>query len=419
MPGTKSDSPVRNDEIDFRPIFVVLWKQRKLIIFGTLGATLLAAVISFIVPRVYRSEAFYQLTQPKKLISTNEIPTAENPDIIGIPIPIFKNSSTQFSNPNRIQMYAAQEKSFNAKDLSAIKANFRTAAAISRWITPVYAYSKDDTLKFSMGPMKEPNSVIGLNLSYDADSPAKAATYVHFIGYYVRDCLIYVTLYSYIMNGYNTAMSDLYRNENSIIDAQFSLLLNTNKLQDIKEILKKYPESARIDNRQLVSVQDGGSHYLSPITQLVGIESSLADIRQQLAALQRDKEELTIRDEYFSKCNTELKKMGEQGEPLLALLQTVLSEVVKNKDMNQDPIKQVYNDLTRAIQNYRHTFYTGYRFISGPTVPANSIRPRKRTIVMAAFFLSFFLLVVLTFVLHWWQANKKTITQSPAFSSGR
>ena len=150
MPRTESNSTARNDEIDFRAIFVVLWKQRKLIISGTLGATSLAAVYSFFIPRVYRSEAYYQLTQPKKVISTNEMPTLENPESIGIPIPSFKNSSTQFSNPNRIQMYAAQENAFNAKALSAIKATFRTAAEISRWIVPVYAYSKDDTLKLAM-----------------------------------------------------------------------------------------------------------------------------------------------------------------------------------------------------------------------------------------------------------------------------
>ena len=152
---------------------------------------------------------------------------------------------------------------------------------------------------------------------------------------------------------------------------------------------------------------------------MVGIESKLADVRQGLAVLQRDEEELTIQKEYFSACNKELGNMGERGKPVQDLLKMVMVRVFKNKDMNQDPIKQVYNHLSREIQNFEFTFSAGYRFVSGPTVPTNPVRPKKRSIVMAAFFISFFLLVVLSFVLHWWQANRKMITESPRFGAIR
>jgi len=385
MPKIKSNSTVRNDDIDLGAIFVTLWKGRKLIVFGTLGATLLAAIISaiisFFIPKVYRSEAFYQL--PKT-------PITENSGFIGIPIPLFKQTSTQFFNPNRIQIYASQEKSFTAKDLSAIKANFRTAADISRGITPVYAHFKDDTR-------------IVLDLSYDADSPAKAATYVRFLGNYIRDGLTYVTFYDYGKAGFNNTLLALAKKENDIIDAQFNLMLNTKKLLDIKDILKKYPESAKIGNGQLVSVQEDGRHYLSPVTQMVGIESQLADIRQGLAVLQRDKEELTIQKEYFSRCNEELENMDKRGEPVRALLQTVKFEVFKNKDMNQDSIKEVYNQLTSEIQNFEFTFSTGYRFISEPTVPTNPVEPKKGRIVFATFFITLFVLVFWVFTHNWWE----------------
>jgi len=399
MPRTKSNDPVRNDEIDFRAIFVVLWKQRKLIIFGTLGATLLAAIISFIVPKVYRSEGFYQLSSPKK---TNAKEEAESE---GISIPLFKNTSTQFSNPNRFQLVAGHDRSFSETDLKAIRNNFRMPADITKWISPLYAYSKDDTRQLAQISSNEPNSVIGLTLFYEAHSPEKASNFVRFLGTYVRDCLLYVTLYGFIMDEYALTGSSLNINENTIIDTQFNLQLNTKKLQDIKEILKKYPDSARIDNRQLVSVQDGGGHFLSPITQLVGIESSLADIRQSLAQLQRQKEELTIRNEYFIRCRDELKSIGEQGGALLLLLQTIESDVFKNKDMNQDSVKQTYNDLARFIQDFHHTFYDSNRFISGPTVLMNPIKPKKRSIVLATFFITLFVLVFWVLTHHWWEKN--------------
>ena len=72
MTETNSTEETYDDEIDLSSIVAVLWQRRKLIIFGTLGATLLSIGISFLIPRVYRSEGFYQLGNPTKKIVENE-----------------------------------------------------------------------------------------------------------------------------------------------------------------------------------------------------------------------------------------------------------------------------------------------------------------------------------------------------------
>ena len=122
---TESDLPeeIYGDEISFSSIIAVLWKRKKLIILGTLGATLLATGISFLLPKVYRSDGFFQLGNPTKMIAENEKSTIKRtPAIaapikkatsIGIPIPLYKSSSPQFFNPNRLQQMACKEKSFN------------------------------------------------------------------------------------------------------------------------------------------------------------------------------------------------------------------------------------------------------------------------------------------------------------------
>ena len=67
-----------------------------------------------------------------------------------------------------------------------------------------------------------------------------------------------------------------------------------------------------------MSIQEGGSRFLAPVTQLVGIESTLADLRRDLAELERDREKLPARAEYFSRCYSELAKIGEHGVIILA-----------------------------------------------------------------------------------------------------
>ena len=376
------------DEIDLTAIFAIFWRHWKLILFGTLAVTLLAAALSFFIPKTFRSEGFYQ---------------------VSLSVPLYKKSAPQFANPNRFYLYASEEKSFSKEDLNNVKASFSTAAAIQKWIMPVYAIAKGD-----LGSAKdESNSVLGLNLSYEADSPQKAYNFVRFFGQYVRDCLLYVSLYDYIKDEYSKIISELSKNENGIIVVQFDVLQNTKKMLDIKAILTKYPAAAKIENRQVVSVQEGGFRFLGPVTQLVGIESVLAEQRRSLAALEREKEKLLVRREYFSRCNDALNKSSKQGGMIFSQLKSIKVEVFNNKDFRKGTVKEVYNNLNIDLQTFDLAFFTNCRFISGPTFPDRHIKPRKSVIVIIACFLSFFFFMVLTLVLHWWQSNKKAILSDP------
>jgi LPS O-antigen subunit length determinant protein (WzzB/FepE family) len=260
-----------DDEIDLSSIFAVLWKKRKLIILGTLGATLLSIGISFVIPKVYRSEGFYQLGNPAfriessyqledlpfKIEDNNKLNT-EKQKSIGLSIPLYKSSSSQFFNPNRLHVKASQEKSFSEEELKKLKDDFKSAADINKWIKPLYAFAKEDAREFSQLPKDEANAVLGMNLAYEADSPENAAAHVSFFGNYIRDCLLYVSLYNYIMDGYSKSAAALNKNENGIIRLQFELVQNTNKMKDIQAILSDYPEAAKMESRQVVSVQEGG-----------------------------------------------------------------------------------------------------------------------------------------------------------------
>jgi LPS O-antigen subunit length determinant protein (WzzB/FepE family) len=410
------------NEIDLSSIIAVLWKRRKLIMFGTLGATLLSIGISFMIPKTYRSEGFYQLGNPLfrtesfyqlenlpfKIEDDNKLNTDKQKSI-GLSISLYKSSSSQFFNPNRLREKATQEKLFDEEKLQRMKDDFKSAADINKWIKPVYAFAKEDAREFSQLPKDEGNAVLGMNLAYEADSPESAAAYTSFFGNYIRDCLLYVTLYNYVMDGYSKSVAALNKNENGIIRLQFELVQNTNKMKDIQAILSNYPEAAKMESRQVVSVQEGGARFLAPVTQLVGIESTLADIRRALAKLERDREKYSVQAEYFSRSFNELAKGSEHGDSLLLLLKTIKDEVFKDKDLNRNEVKEVFNTLSIDLQTFDFTFYQNSRFISGPTIPTTHVKPRKSIIVVVTFVGSFFFFVIISFVAHWWQCNKKAI----------
>ena len=399
------------DEIDLVSLFLVIWKRRKLIVFGTLGVTVLAAIFSFTIPKVYLSTGFYQLgIGGVPISSTTKIDNKiDNKIDTELPMPSFKNSSTQFYNPDRLIFYAEHKKSLNSWE--KINGGFKTSEDIKKRIKPIYASSKEDVREIGNLPPDQRNVVIGVELSYESDLSQKAHEVVGFLGEYVKDCLSYDQLFNYIQNGFNAAELALTRNENSIIDCHFKILQYSNKAIDIQSILTKYPDSARIEDRQLVSVQEGGYHYLSPVSQLVGIESNLADLRRELADFQRAKEKLLISRAYFSKCKDMMEKADKCGDFLLSQLPIIKADLVKDLDLSQDTTKEAINNISFDIQRFMN-LYANYRFISGPSIPEKPIKPNKRVIVMVTFFATFFLLIMMTFILEWWQKNKEIIRAS-------
>ncbi len=376
------------DEIDLVSLFLIIWKRRKLIVLGTLGITFLAAIYSFMLPKGYLSTGFYQL------------------GVDGMPNAKFKNSLTLFYDPDRLEIFANHEKKFTLWE--KINESFKTSENIKKRIKPIFTHTKEDVREIGNLPSDQKNVVIGVDLSYEADISRNAHDVVSFLGDYMRNCLNYIKVFNYIQDGYNNADSELAKNENGIIANQFQLLQYTNKAIDIQAIVKKYPESARIEDRQLVSIQEGGYHYLSPVTQLVGIESNLADVRRGLADLERAKEKLMLYKEFFSNCMSMMEKADKNGDFLLSQLPIIKNDLFKNKDLNKDTTKEVFNNISIDIQGFERININN-RFISGPSIPEKHIKPNKRVIVMVTFFASFFLLVMMTFILEWWQKNKEII----------
>jgi hypothetical protein len=378
-------------EIDPAAIVAILWRRRRLIILGTLIATILAAGIGFVIPRVYRSEAFYQLSGD------------------GVSIPLYKSSSSMFTNPNRLLAFMGRQDTLSVDEKRRLAGQFVEAQDIQDWVEPLYSYSKEDQRLLAQGGKSVENAVLGLNLAFEADAPKKAAKMVLLLGRYVRDCLMYSSLLLYITDGAIDAHIALQRNENDLSENRFRLQQQERKMLDIRAVLRKYPEAASGEGRQLVSIQDGGARYLSPVTQLVGIESMVADLRREAAELQRNREKSLLRVEYFDLGKGELERSEMQGERLFRALRDARQGLFARKDINRDPIREVFNELSIDDQQFDRAFYLSYRFVSGPTLPARHAKPSRILIVAAAGLLSLCFFVFLALGLHWWQEHKQGI----------
>jgi hypothetical protein len=387
-----------DSDAEFSFKIYTLSKYKWVIAVTVFSATLVSLCVSILLPRVYLSEGFFQIGYPQ-LLSKNEpdpkeldsylkkINSAVYKPHIGFPVPNFKTLSTVLFNPNRLIAYTHAEEGLSREIIETVTERFKTGEEIAKSIKPIYAYAKEDTRDFVQTPSGESNLVLGIKLSFEGQSPQIASQVVQLLGNYVRDCTMQIFLYNYISDEFNAHFTDVRNFENDLIKAQFEVNQNIIKLEDVKGVVKNYPESKKIDNRQVVSVQDGGDRFLSPMSQLVGLESRIADLRRKIAGLERSKERSQSFSHYYRNCKNEIQVSKPLGTDILFTLRSLHKEI-KNSRAPNDPSSEVYNRVDIDLQLFQIVFNEYCRFVSGPIIPDGHIKPRKSVIISLTFLLS-------------------------------
>jgi len=160
-----------------------------------------------------------------------------------------------------------------------------------------------------------------------------------------------------------------------------------------------------------VSVGEGGYNYLSPATQLVGVESQVADLMERSARENRNKEISQVNYNFFNDARKFFGK-DENGDLVYNNLVELQNQFFKNLDLNKDTHREVYNTLLNDMEIVRFTFYESYRFVSEPNLPMKPVKPKKALIVIIATILSFFVFMFLAFIIEWWKNNRSFIKEN-------
>ncbi len=87
-----------------------------------------------------------------------------------------------------------------------------------------------------------------------------------------------------------------------ILRAELDIDLYGRRVQDMKGVLARYPDAARMDSRQVVAVNpaEGGERYLSPLAQLVGAESAISQRREMIRRWQRELQQKDLLSRFYS-----------------------------------------------------------------------------------------------------------------------
>ena len=199
----------------------------------------------------------------------------------------------------------------------------------SRAAVPVLPFSRRDQKEF--GDIKDASAttMLGLELTTDARTESVAQDMVNLLASYYINAVVRERIRAWTLAGKVDSQSLEKGVRADILRAELDIELYGRRVDDMKAMLARYPDAARMDSRQVVSVNqaEGGERYLSPLAQLVGAESAISQRREMIRRWQRELKQKTILAQFYASADALLDREIEVAR-LLVELKALATRVV-------------------------------------------------------------------------------------------
>ena len=189
---------------------------------------------------------------------------------------------------------------------------------------PVLPFSRRDAREF--GDLKDAasNSLVGVDLATNARTPELADEMLGTMGAYFTNALIRERIRGWVLKNSGEAPAKQKALRAEVVDAQMKIDSMGRRIQDLKAILARYPESAKLDSRQVVNITEESDRFLSPLAQLVAAETSITQHKETIARKERQARQFDLVERYFAEADKKLHSTPVVTEliPALAALAT-------------------------------------------------------------------------------------------------
>jgi len=445
MPQTKSTSNTTGEYNDYRTDMVgilhSLFKRKGLIAGGIISITLLALILSFTLPKVYRSEGFFQFSDPtmetnnplfstaaqmldsSKLVLLSQlqdlgmlsvlkelnIELVEEENFHVITLQKFKKYSSAFSNYQEFFAFVKRNKILDASEQADLRNRIRNSGQFAKLTREIYALSRDDLKNVGQTLLKEKNYIVGVQLEMEAAQNEQARRYLSALGQFIRFSIFKEKLSEYAAMGLDESTVQVSRYDNYALNNQSALEQLQQKKEKLTQLYKKFPAFSNFDSRQLVELGDNGQQYLSLAAQLVGVESRIIDLERILESFAVERTKSLLYSKFFTELKDKLDKNPGSGDLVFKTFEN-LKEDFFNSNNPQAPITQsVHNAVEIDLNRFKTLFQKTLQFVSGPTLPSVPEWPRKSIFLIFGFFLGFIIFVSVALILEFWEKYKTII----------
>lgn len=379
-------------------------------------------VVSFclalsVIKAKYKSQGFFQFGGPIPLalerIKDKDKNKDKNKDedeehSLGITLSDFKRYASAYSTNERFNDFVQDKKLFSAPGVEHLRQTFASREGISRIIEPVYPFTKLDAKELMEQPKGSSNNVIGLRIEYDGESPEIAQNMVGLLGRYAMDSIVYL-IYSDALRFKNEEIkTKLTELDSAIIRNKIKIDEYHRRAADLRQIIARNPAAANQVERQVVEIKEDTAHFLPPVTLLTTTEVQVAEANEAIVKAKHDQLQNQLLLEYYDRVKSVLDST-KSGEAILRALEPVKVSVFKDKNMQDDAIKEVFNMITVDNQKAINVYLNKSRFIAGPTLPTHST-VHIGLVLLASVILGLLLSVLFVFARSWQRNNQKLLS---------
>jgi hypothetical protein len=211
--------------------------------------------------------------------------------------------------------------------------------------SPVLPFSRRDAREFGDIRDAASNALVGLDLSTNARDAATASEMLGIMAGYFTNALLRERVRTWVLKHSTDAASKEKALQADIIEARMKIDAMGRRIQDFKEILARYPDSAKLDSRQVISITEGSDRFLSPLAQLVAADTSITSLRETIHRKERQALQFAFQERFFHEADQML-----QSNMLVAKLISELGKLSARQLASVDPQADWAREVALRIQ---------------------------------------------------------------------
>ncbi|WP_258072135.1 hypothetical protein [Xanthomonas arboricola] len=246
----------------------------------------------------------------------------------------------------------------------------------------------------------DPQSVgaLGLEVSLYARDDAAANQQLDAIAQHVRQVVLWAGMRDYLDSLRQQTLQQRSQLQIAQIQQRFAIEQNERQSADMQRLLERYPELRRNEVNTVVSVGDGGGRYLSPLAQIVALQSTIAGTRTTLRQVERDLEQLDGKQRFLARVDQRAPAL-HLGTSLADWIQSCRRAVFGNGAPSGSALSQVASEIDLALSQQRwRAQLVRYRAI--PALSPAPVPSRRPALVGLAVFLGVLLVSSLALAMY-------------------
>lgn len=263
--------------------------------------------------------------------------------------------------------------------IARLLANIETRPEI---LLPLYGTTRADLRELGESTKPTENLALAVRIvgaARDVDESRQAA---NLLGDFVRETVFGSQAQALVARRAEQYEAQRLTYENDLIATRFTIGTVNDKIHRLRELRAEFPDAASGNNRQVVSIADGGSRYLSPATQIVGMEATVADLRSQMAQTDRQRAKSELLANYFRAARPLLGNDVDSAAALERLNKLLASSF--NPTGQDDAAREARNEAELDVFALATLRNEGLRFVAGPVPGVRDDTKITRYAVVAA-----------------------------------